>query len=98
MLDKLVKELRDKDKLIEKYEMEIRQRNDEIEKKMYAVDRLNRKFEALTAATPEEENLGPLEATIKNMNTEKDKMEKENREKQKEWLRVQTELVDLANQ
>lgn len=42
-LSGLVQQLRDKDQLIEKYELEIRQRNDEIEKKMYLVDRLNRK-------------------------------------------------------
>ena len=40
----LVQELKEKDSLIEKYELEIRQRNDEIEKKMYIVDRLNRKY------------------------------------------------------
>lgn len=34
MLDKAVTDLTDKDKLIEKYQLEIRQRNDEIEKKM----------------------------------------------------------------
>ena len=42
-LGELVAGLKEKDRLIEKYEMEIRQRNDEIEKKMYIVDRLNRK-------------------------------------------------------
>ena len=39
---KLVTNLKEKDSLIEKYEMEIRQRNIEIEKKMYRVDRLSR--------------------------------------------------------
>jgi len=34
-LEKLDEDLRSKDKMIEKYELEIRQRNDEIEKKMY---------------------------------------------------------------
>ena len=66
-LDKLNSELDEKDKLIEKYEMEIRQRNDQIEKKMSTVDRLNRKYEALVKGEPEEENLGPLEATIKHI-------------------------------
>jgi chromosome segregation ATPase len=61
--DSLINELTSKDKLIEKYEMEIRQRNDQIEKKMHTVDRLNRKYEALVAGEPEEENLGPLEGT-----------------------------------
>ena len=64
--DSLINELTSKDKLIEKYEMEIRQRNDQIEKKMHTVDRLNRKYEALVAGEPEEENLGPLEGKHKN--------------------------------
>jgi coiled-coil domain-containing protein 40 len=34
MLEKAIADLTDKDKLIEKYQLEIRQRNDEIEKKM----------------------------------------------------------------
>jgi chromosome segregation ATPase len=41
------KELKDKDSLIAKYQLEIRQRNDEIEKKMYRVDRLNKKYEKM---------------------------------------------------
>eukprot|EP00948_MAST-09A_sp_MAST-9A-sp1_P000466 g466.t1 len=94
-LESLVQDLHAKDKLIEKYENEIRQRNDEIEKKMYAVDRLNRKYEALTADV-EEENLGPLEATIKNIENEKTKHEDNSREKQKMWLTAQTELVDVV--
>jgi predicted RNase H-like nuclease (RuvC/YqgF family) len=43
------KELREKDKLIEKYEMEIRQRHDKIEKKQIYIARLNKKFEALAS-------------------------------------------------
>ena len=50
MTEKAVQELNDKEKLIEKYQMEIRQRNDEIEKKMYKVDALNRKYEKLVDA------------------------------------------------
>ena len=46
--------------MIEKYDQEIRKRNDEAEKKMYVVDRLNRKFERLTADKNVDENHGPL--------------------------------------
>ena len=42
-LQHLVEEIQEKDKLVEKFELEIRQRTDAIEKKMYLVDRLNRK-------------------------------------------------------
>ncbi len=38
-----VRDLKEKDQLIERYTMEIRQRNDAVEKKMSIVDRLNRK-------------------------------------------------------
>ena len=93
--DSLVAELAAKDKLIEKYEMEIRQRNDQIEKKMHTVDRLNRKYEALVAGEPEEENLGPLEATIKHITKETERVDSENRELEKRWLGSQTELVTV---
>jgi chromosome segregation ATPase len=92
-LEKLLGDLKQKDTLIEKYEMEIRQRNDSIEKKMATVDRLNRKYEKLVAGEPEEENLGPLEATIKHIGKETVRIQDENREVEKRWLSAQTELV-----
>ena len=58
-LSKLVNELKEKDRLIEKYQLEIRQRNDEIEKKMYRVDRLNRKYEKLIDGQEDIEHMGP---------------------------------------
>jgi len=68
-LDALDSELKEKARTIEKYESEIKRRNDEIEKKTKDVDRLNREFEKKTGGF-EDENTGPLEATIKNMNRE----------------------------
>ena len=44
-----LRDLADKDQLIERYSMEIRQRNDAIEKKMSLVDRLNRKYARVPA-------------------------------------------------
>jgi len=95
-LSGLVAGLRDKDQLIEKYELEIRQRNDEIEKKMYLVDRLNRKFEQLTANV-EDENMGPLEATIKNLGKNITAVKQQSEELQRQWLKQQTVLVDATN-
>ena len=95
-LEALVTELKNKDAMIEKYELEIRQRNDEIEKKMYIVDRLNRKYEQLTSGD-EEENLGPLEATIKNLTKQSSSVSAESRELERLWLRHQTELVGVVN-
>lgn len=96
-LEGLVSDLKEKDGLIEKYELEIRQRNDEIEKKMYLVDRLNRKYEQLTANV-EDENMGPLEATIKNLGKQIAAQEKEAEQLKREWLKKQTLLVDSSNE
>ena len=95
-LSGLVQNLRDKDQLIEKYELEIRQRNDEIEKKMYLVDRLNRKYEQLTANVVDE-NMGPLEATIKNLGKNIQACKAESEELQRRWLKQQTVLVEASN-
>ena len=45
----ILEELREKDRLVEKYEQEIRRRNDEIERKQSEVDRLNRKYDQLAS-------------------------------------------------
>lgn len=42
-----ISELREKESTITKYQNDIRQRNDEIEKKVYRVDRLNKKFDRM---------------------------------------------------
>ncbi len=89
----LENELSEKDTLVAKYEMEIRQRNDAIEKKMYMVDRLNRKYEQLVAGRPEEEHMGPLEATIHNTTKNIADKRKAIEEMQKRWLADQTALV-----
>ena len=59
---------------------------------MHTVDRLNRKYGALVAE-PEEENLGPLEATIKHITKETERLDSETREMEKRGLGSQTELV-----
>jgi predicted RNase H-like nuclease (RuvC/YqgF family) len=65
-------ELKRKEQLIAKYEVEIRRRNDEIEKKMRDLDMLNRKYENLrakfdAAVGADAAVTGPLEATIKSL-------------------------------
>ena len=62
---------------------------------MYIVDRLNRKYEQLTANT-EDENHGPLEATIKNMEKQLTNTKAENQEIQRDWLQSQTQLVSVT--
>lgn len=95
-LKKAVSELKEKETLIEKYQLEIRQRNDEIEKEMYIVDRLNRKYDQLTQGH-EDTNMGPLEATIHNLQKEIAVVETDNNELQQLWLKDQTILVNVSN-
>ncbi|CAN0190282.1 unnamed protein product [Pylaiella littoralis] len=89
-------ELNSKDRLIEKYQTEIRQRGDEIEKKMYSVDRLNRQYEKLREAVEEPENVGPLESSVKSLQKEIAALGEENARMKHEWLADQTHLVSSA--
>jgi len=97
-LNIVVKELKEKDSLVEKYQVEIRQRNDEIEKKMYRVDRLNKKYEKMVETAGGEENLGPMENVVKNLGREIEKVENECKALEREWLKKQTELVQLSSE
>ena len=93
----LDEDLKEKGKIIEKYEVEIRRRNDEIEKRTNEVDRLNRQFDKLTS-NMEDENTGPLEATIVNLQREIAAKEAEGKDLQRRWLGFHTELVALMNE
>lgn len=90
------KEVREKEALAAKYQLEIRQRNDEVEKKMYRVDRLNKKYEKMVESAGGEENLGPLENTIRNLQKEIDATAAECQELERNWLKRQTELVSVS--
>ena len=88
----LDEELGSKAKIVEKYEAEMRQRNDEIEKKTRTVDLLNRKLEKLVQNL-QGEDTGPLEATINNLSREIMRKGVESKELQRHWINLQTELV-----
>ena len=90
------KEVREKEALTAKYQLEIRQRNDEVEKKMYRVDRLNKKYEKMVESAGGEENLGPLENTIRNLMKEIDAITLECQELERAWLKRQTEMVAIS--
>lgn len=105
MLDQLIeqhgvvmKELHDKEAMIAKYQLEIRQRNDEVEKKMYRVDRLNKKYEKMIESAGGEENLGPMENGIRLLNKETDGYNEESKDLERDWLRKQTELVAVSTE
>ena len=95
-LEGMVSKLREQDDLILKYQSEIRQRNDDIEKKMYRVDRLNRKYEKMMEGQEDEENLGPLEATIKSLKADIEAEKEEAGRLEGVWLADQTRLVESA--
>ncbi|KAJ1511123.1 Coiled-coil domain-containing protein 40 [Coelomomyces lativittatus] len=91
-LDGLIKE---KNSIIEKYEVELRRGNDDMTKKQSEIDIMNKKLSyLLTHAT--EATLGPLEATIHNLTKLVNTKEKEGWELQQFWLKNQNELVQLA--
>eukprot|EP00003_Mantamonas_plastica_P019718 TRINITY_DN3204_c0_g1_i9.p1 TRINITY_DN3204_c0_g1~~TRINITY_DN3204_c0_g1_i9.p1 ORF type:complete len:428 (-),score=182.15 TRINITY_DN3204_c0_g1_i9:420-1703(-) len=96
-LRELLKELKEKDDLIEKYTLEIRRRNDVIEKKQSEVDRLNRRYDHLVS-NMEDENLGPLEATIHNLTKSIQEKRQECQDMQHTWLKRQTDLVSLTQE
>ena len=91
-------ELEEKTRAIEKYETEIARRNDEIDKKASEVERLNRELAAKTSGGGEDENLGPMEATIKNATREIAAKEKASKELQRRWVGYQTDLVATVNE
>lgn len=93
----LEEELTDKAATIDKYELEIKRRNDEIEKKTREIDLLNRRYERMVDSMVGEDT-GPLEATIRNLQKEIDTKGGESKELQRRWIAFQTELVALQNE
>ncbi|KAJ3166907.1 Coiled-coil domain-containing protein 40 [Geranomyces variabilis] len=91
----LDRELAERNGLVEKYELEIRRRNDELGKKQGEVDLLNKKYDLLTAKN-QDESMGPLEATIHNLSKLVSGKEKECTHLSQFWLRSQNELVALT--
>lgn len=72
-------------------------RNDEIDKKAKYVDFLNKQYDKLTA-NMEDENVGPLEATIKNLQKEIQQKTVEGKALQRRWIQFQTQLVAVVNE
>jgi len=97
-------DLKAKDALIAKYDQEIKRRNDEISKKEQQVNQLTRKLDGLKekagldaakAKQEEEEQMGPLEATIRELQDEIVLKGKESEEMQRQWIQGQTQLVGV---
>merc|ERR1711871_1935197 len=88
----ILKDLEEKEKLIDQIDVEIARKNTLIERKQVDIDKLNKRYEALTSGT-EEENMGPLEATIHNATKEIAKKTDDCGELKRTWMKHQTELV-----
>jgi chromosome segregation ATPase len=91
-------EVADKEKLVSQYEVENRQRADLIDKKQAIVDRLNRKWEKLSQASPGTANMGPLEAEVHNLRKQIDSIREDSEALQRRWLTDQTTLVEATNE
>jgi len=90
----ILKDLDEKEGLIDQIDVEIARKNTLIERKQVDIDKLNKRYEALTSGT-EEENMGPLEATIHNYTKEIGKKTDECGELKRTWMKHQTELVQV---
>merc|ERR1711959_363824 len=91
----ILKDLDEKEGLIDQIDVEIARKNTLIERKQVDIDKLNKRYEALTSGT-EEENMGPLEATIHNYTKEIGKKTNECSELKRTWMKHQTELVAVT--
>lgn len=93
----ILTDLEEKEKLIDDIEVEIARKHTQIERKQVDIDKLNKRYEALTSGT-EEENMGPLEATIHNTTKEIQKKVDECTEYKRQWMKHQTELVAVNSE
>ena len=96
MLENSIKDIGEKEIQTEKYEMEIRRKNSEIEMKMRRVEQLNRKYEDMKSDADEPEVLGPLEAAIKSLTKEINEIGEECQLSQGNWLKNQTQAINQA--
>jgi len=94
VIRKLDARLVEQNSSIEKYELEIRRRNEELGKKQAEMDSLNKKYDLLTGKSSDD-SMGPLEATIYNVTKSIESKEKESQALAQFWIRAQNELVSL---
>ncbi|RNF03523.1 uncharacterized protein Tco025E_08166 [Trypanosoma conorhini] len=98
-LGELERELRSRGTMIERMQMDIRRRHDEIDRKQKQLDQLNHQYEELVAAQGSDkgEHVGPLEATINSLSKAITEKVNENEALQQEWIKLQTDLVNCKN-
>ena len=84
--------------LIEKYDLEFKRGQDNLSKKSTELDILNKKLKQLIDGETDEDNSGPLEATIRNLTNSIKAKENECNQLSQYWLRSQNELVNLTKE
>merc|ERR1719498_2184507 len=98
-LDTLSADLTDREKLIDQYEMEIRKRHNQIEKKQIYVDRLNREYDEKRSKQDDGGWDGnPLEGKIKQLKKQLAEKSQECQDMQKSWIGKQTDLLALQEE
>jgi chromosome segregation ATPase len=89
--------LKEKETLLSKYQLDIKQRNDEIEKKMLRVDRLSKRYEKMIESAGGVENLGSVENTLKSLVDQDEALQSSCTSIERSWLSLQTEMVEVLN-
>merc|ERR1719316_1268123 len=98
-LETLSADLTDREKLIDQYEMEIRKRHNQIEKKQLYVDRLNREYDEKRSKQDDGGWDGnPLEGKIKQLKKQLAEKSQECQDMQKSWIGKQTDLLALQEE
>jgi len=90
-------ELDDKNCSIEKLEIDIKNRANEIGNKTRQVEYLNTQYDQMLKNREDPESLGPLEATIKSYENDIEKIENSIRDLQRSWLSDQEHLVQIMS-
>ncbi len=97
----LNREIEEREGLAAKCEMEIRQKQDAIDKKASILDRLNRKAERLGSGgggAGAAEPMGPLQGAVKSLAGELAQVREENEAAQRRWLVDHTSLVAVSTE
>jgi len=88
-------EVKSRDKIIAKYEAELKSTGLILERKQVYIARLNKKYDDATA-NQHEENTGPLEAVIKTLKRDIEKSKSDTLSLQRRWIGNQNNLVNMV--
>ncbi|KAA6368843.1 MAG: hypothetical protein EZS28_035629 [Streblomastix strix] len=93
-LEELLRLFKEKNAIIEKFEDEMRRKNDDIQKKQGEIDKQNRKFDDIMR-NKKEKDMGPLETTKYNVTLEIKMKKQQYFEMERNWIYPQMALLSL---